>query len=234
MNARTVLLWGDVGAGKTSLLATALLGPGAHARLPMIDWPASLPAIQDALLPAWERLTNGLLTVPTTALPQPVVVRLTDGTEVSFQDIMGERARRPDGTVRELLGRTSAVLFVMGWGATGRRRQFEAIRTALPALGSRPRALAFTRCEQALRNGHPAWAPGGETSGWWADHPGWEPEEADTLRQIGTVWPTSAYGFDGNGNPACVLDEFGELVPYNIRPANGTALLGWLLGRVSV
>jgi hypothetical protein len=234
MDERTLLLWGDVGTGKTSLLATALLGPHADQRLPMIDWPASHAVVHDALSPAYERLMNCLPPVPTSSLPPGIVVHLMGGRgAVRLQDLMGEHARRPNQPVRELLGRAAGVLFVMAWGGHGRRRQFEAIRNALPVLGDRPRALAFTRCEQVLRDGHPAWEPGGERTDWWAPEDTWAPDEVDTLHRIGTVWPTSAFGFDGDGNPACVIDEFGDITPYDIRPVNGTALLGWLLERIA-
>jgi hypothetical protein len=236
MDERMLLLWGDMSTGKTSLLATGLLGPGAAARLPMIDWQVSLPVVQAALLDTYHRLANNLQTIPTVAgIPPGVRVTLRgSGRTVVFQDVMGERVRRPEpATTGELLQRADAVLFVLAWGAAERRQQFDAIRTALPALGARPRALAFTMCEQVLDQGHPAWREGAAQTDWWTELDDWDANETETLRALGAVWPTSSYGFGPDGRPACVLDEFGETIPYDISPVNGTALLGWLLGRLA-
>jgi hypothetical protein len=234
MEDRVLLFWGDIGAGKTSLLATGLLGRVAYTRLDVVDWGLSLPSVQDGLMAQYRRLTTNLVTIPTTGIPPGVRVRLR-GTDraVLFQDMMGEHARhaeRPEP--RQLLEGAHAVLFVLAWSAGEWGRQFDAIAAALPAVGDRPSALAFTMCERVLEREHPAWLPGGEQTEWWADLADWNGHE-ETLRKFGAVWPTSSYGFSPAGDPACVLDEFGEMIPYNIDPMNCTRLLGWFLGRLA-
>ncbi len=41
------------------------------------------------------------------------------------------------------------------------------------------------------------------------------------------VWPTSAYGHDADGRPACLLGEFGQLIPFSIRPRNVELPFRW-------
>jgi hypothetical protein len=87
-----------------------------------------------------------------------------------------------------------------------------------------PNGLAITKCERGLDTDDPHWlAP----LGWWEEHPCWLPYRG-VLRFFGNrVWPTSAYGFDRDGRPACLLGEFGQLMPYNIQPKNVAVPFRW-------
>lgn len=242
MSDRTLLVWGDVGAGKSSLLAAALLGPRADKLLPMVDWRASLPAVQVGLQEHWRRLTGNLPTAPTSGIPPGVRVQFHGGGGVVFQDMMGEDARRPEGAdTQRLLDAADGVLFIQGWTGTGLR--WGVLQGAAPALADpdparrRPAVLAFTKCEQGLDPGHPAWrnweTPGRAGRPWWEDVFR-APRDAEFLARMDAVCPTSVYGFRaeyGAFNPACLLDEFGEVIPYDIHPVNATEAIAWFLRR---
>jgi hypothetical protein len=241
VDEKLLLLWGDVGSGKSCLLATGLLGPRSRDRLEgLIDWSASSQEIHRGLQEHYRRLFNGLPTVTTDGQPQPIRLRLRSGKGVLLQDIRGEWTRAPEEeTTHRLLSKADAVLFVAAWRARESRRQFEAIRAALRALDRRPCGVAFTKCEEGLAYGHPDWAEaerlaaGQPPSGWWRRAAVWAPDEAHTLERVGQVWPTSAYGFH-QGRPACLLDEFGEMIPYSISPLNTTEVLEWFLRQLDV
>ncbi len=231
MDESVVVLWGDMAAGKTSLLATGLLGPGAYARLDsVVKWDACIEDVQGQLHLQYRILANGQL-APGTMTPLSVPVVLRSGRRVVFRDLMGERTREPEKhEMGKELARAAAALFVLTWDESAeRRRQFEAVQTALPILGARPRALAFTKCERGLPHGHPAWDVGrGPRDGWWDRAADWTENERHLLGQVGPIWPTSAYGFH-RGRPACVLDEFGETIPLAVSPVNTTEVIEWVL-----
>ena len=209
----------------------------------LIDWPASSQDVHRGLQEQYRRLFNGLPTVNTTAHPAPIRLRCRSGNSVLLQDVRGEDVRggRERAAEQEamypLLTGADGVLFVASWEVRESRRQFEAIRFALRTLEGRPCGVAFTKCEMGLPDGHPDWdeaerlAVGKAPSGWWHRSATWTPDEVHTLEQVGQVWPTSAYGFH-KGRPACLLDEFGEAVPYSISPRNTTEVLEWFLRKL--
>ncbi len=241
MDEKLLLVWGAIGSGKTTLLVSSLMGPRAGEQLgALVDWPASAHEIHTAFMESWRRLVNGLPTQPTqpNTAPSAVRLRMKSGRVVCLQDVAGEWTLTPEKTEsHQLFIAADAVLFVGEWASRENRRQFEAYRTALQKLGDRPHGLAFTKCETGLEDGHPDWAEARNLaasnvpSGWWRRTGVWTEDERHTLERIGPVWPTSAYGFH-NGRPACLLDEFGELVPYAISPRNTSEVLEWFLRRL--
>lgn len=238
MAEKLLLIWGAIGSGKTSLLASSLLGPRARAQLEsLVDWPASAHEIHRALMEQHRRLVNGLptLATQTTDVPLAVQLRLQSGQVVRLQDVAGEWTWNPEKPEsHRLLTAADAVLFVGEWDSRENRRQFEVFRSALQTLNNRPHGLAFTKCEMGLEDGHPDWeeaqrlATGQAPSNWWRQAGDWTEDEKHTLERIGPVWPTSAYGFH-DGRPACLLDEFGESIPYAVSPRNTTEVLEWFL-----
>ena len=85
--------------------------------------------------------------------------------------------------------------------------------------------LAITKAEPRAERRRPALAG----SAGWREHAFWR-DHADLLEAFGDrVWPTSAFGFDLDGRPACVLDEFGEVMPCNVRPRNVEVPFRWFL-----
>ncbi len=236
---RTVLMWGGMGAGKTSLLTTGLLGAQSQGpdRLGKHVHSSCWRDIRLQLHEHYERLYRGKVMSPTPGTPPPVPVRLNSGKRILFQDVVGEHVGLPAERIHEALSHASAILFVLTWKSPVRTTQFEGMRAALGDLRGRPCGVAFTKCERGLPEDHPDWAEGARilngqaSSGWWKTAAKWHRDEEYTLNlaaDAGPIWPTSAYGFH-EGRPACVLDEFGSEIPYSISPINVMEVVEWYL-----
>jgi len=206
--------WGDTQVGKTTLLVTATHGP---ARVRGVDYSASAEALAAHLRPHFDRLRTGRWVQPTSERAIDIGLRLTSGGALRVRDVMGGITRQlSEPWVRELLVEASAFLFLVEWEAADLDRQLACIEAARNFWGDAPRALVFTKCERALSEDDPAWE---RRPGWWRGRrwlAGYEPLLASFG---GSVWPSSAYGYAAStGLPACVIGEFGQLIPYRIQP----------------
>jgi hypothetical protein len=222
-----LILWGEVKVGKSTLLVTGLCAD--EGRLPPIQWRA--PNGDDEkgdkarawVAQQWRRLQLGW------PIPQTVeegrVLELPIGERgenvLRIVDIQGKKSQDAANALRLIpQDEPAGVLFVCGWASRGTAESLAAIAGALPIFAGHPTGLALTKCDRALEADDPHWLG---PPGWWAEHNAWKPH-APLLERFGDrVWPTSAYGFSEEGRPACLLDEFGGLVPYRIAPRNSAA-----------
>lgn len=242
---RTLLLWGNRAVGKTSVLAAGLLhdptrfGPP----FPAIDWPASAQSLKESVEAEYARLRSNVLVVPTTDR-QGIRTELTfrGGRRLVVQDVRGGLTQEPPGEEASgFLAAASAVLFVLEWASPDQSRQLLAVEQALfRAAPGRPAGLAFTKCERDLDPGDPAWDVEPATGApadprWWAGRQAVTRDAARVLdRLAGPVWPTSVYGYNQDDRPACLLDEFGELIPFGIQPRNVADVLGWFFTQMGM
>jgi len=217
-----LLLWGETQVGKTTLLATGLLAEPD--RLPSINWSASSAAVQENLLARWNRLKRNRL-VDATVAPASFTLELRNGNTLGIRDIRGSMSREPakeDYFARP--GMAQGVLFVTEWEGADIAAHMVAIEAALPFCQEQCTGLAITKCERGLDTDDPHWH---NPLGWWREHECWQPH-ASLLERFGErVWATTAYGFDVDGRPNCLLGEFGQILPYQIRPRNVWAPFGW-------
>jgi hypothetical protein len=226
MREALLLLWGETQVGKTTLLATGLLARPAE--LPEIDWTAGHEGDgREKVLGHWHRLRRNQLIEPTSR-ETSLTLTLRNGNRLRVRDTRGGDSREPFGVVANpagLAGETpQGVLFVTEWEGLDVARHMAAVEAALPLCRGRKVGLAFTKCEKELDPEDPGWRGG---LGWWREHECWRPY-ATVLGQFGRqVWATSAYGYDPDGRPACLLGEFGQLMPYQVDPYNVAAPFAW-------
>src|SRR5262249_50713464 len=154
-----------------------------------------------------------------------VELPLAGGHRLTVRDIRGGNARRPFGEEAFVgPGDGQGVLFVLEWAGADMAAHVEVIESALRLCDRHLRGLAVTKCERGLDADDPHWlAP----EGWWREHPCFEPA-ASVMGHFGDrVWPTSAFGHDADGRPACLLNEFGQVMPSQINPRNVEVPFRW-------
>jgi hypothetical protein len=118
------------------------------------------------------------------------------------------------------------VLFVCEWLGADVANDMAAVESALHLCRNLKVGLALTKSERGLDADDPHWdAP----PGWWRQHDCWRPYRQVFEAFGDRVWPTSAYGFDSDGRPACLLSEFGQLMPFQIAPRNVEAPFRWFI-----
>jgi hypothetical protein len=231
-----LLLWGAKGVGKTTLLAAGLPGHRRSGLLPEVLWDA--PSDDDPTRPDeqrvsvllhWDALHRNQV-LPATAEVTDLILPLVNGNRLIVRDIRGGDVRNPQNEPL-LRAPNTGVLFIVEWPEAHIGEHLNAVRLALELCPAQTLGLALTKCERGLDADDPHWLG---PLGWWREHPGWRAHE-DVLKRFGDrVWPTSAYGFDGDGRPACLLDEFGQVVPYNIRPRNAVVPFRWFFKELGV
>lgn len=216
-----ILLWGDTQTGKTSLVASAF---HAEAGRPHgIDHIRSEAEVQRVLWQNWESLRLGRH-VGATAFDTPPIhihVNLVDdrGERVVIEDIPGGMVRDiPKEDVQQRLASADAYLVFVEWESRHCARQFNAVLGAREILRGKPSALVFTKCDRRLSFDDPLWRRRGP---WWQDVP-WlrDPVIQQAIDPFdGSVWLSSAVGYhDHSGEPAVLLGEFGDLIPWNVHP----------------
>jgi hypothetical protein len=222
-----LLLWGESASGKSTLLVAGL--NAIPPDVVPIDWRG--PGANDRawVLSEWRRVAKGYPITQTSDEGSQLDLPLLDGRgRLLVKDIAGTNATKTDLALKLIPeAEPVAVVFVCRWPAlTDDQTQNDvgAIRVTLPVCARAKIGLALTKCDRGLEADDPHWrAP----PGWWAEHDCWRPYNEVLRRFGGAVWPTTAYGHDEEGRPACVLDEFGELMPYNIHPRNTEVPFRW-------
>jgi hypothetical protein len=227
MTEAQLLLWGETQVGKTTLLAAGLLArPG---ELPEIDWAAGGERDgRDKVLGHWHRLRRNLLLEPTSR-EAVLTLTLRNGNRLTVRDVRGGDCREPFRVIGDPAegvenAAPHGVLFVTEWEGQDVAQHMAAVEAALPLCRGRKVGLAITKCEKELDADDPGWR-GAE--GWWREHDCWRPYAA-LLASFGRqVWATSAYGHAADGRPACLLGEFGQVMPYQVEPRNVAAPFAW-------
>lgn len=216
MNARTLLLWGDTEVGKTTLLASWLIGClGDNAWFSAAD--SRMDPGYQALLRDWERVRRGMPTM-STMVPYKISLTTRAKERLVIQDIRGGDSVRADAELP--IDRADAVLFVVDVDPHRVDEAFFAIEVAM-ANGLADVAdcgVVFTKADQFLTDGNPAWDA---ASGWWRTVlPRLPRRHQEQLAFFGDrVWPVSAFGFR-DGEPAVVWSEFGQFLPLDVTPRN--------------
>jgi biotin carboxyl carrier protein len=233
----TLLAWGSTQVGKTSLFAAGLWL--AWERFATIDRVASRASVESTLMPNARFLLNNTLMPATSDDVFRIELSFKSGRKLVLTDVRGGLTNAAEAPLaRETLDGASAVLFVAEWGNPELPRQIQAVREPLQNLldTGRPAVLAFTKCEAHLAADDPAWRLNGPApeKGWWRGRTTLGRADEELLDRLNAVWPTSVYGYDDNKRPACLLDEFGELIPFNIQPKNVTEMFLWYFNRLSL
>ncbi len=208
-----LLLLGAPGSGKTCLLATALYGTGAGSGL---DHGRSAATLFARLLPDWERLGAGRLPPSHGRNGLDLEVWTESGARVTIQERVEAGPVREPGT---------AVLLVVGCGDPG---------AELPALPGVPDPetdrVVLTRVDRVAGEEHQVW--NGEPGAWKRLLP---PPLASRIEALGLpVVPTSAFGYsETTGFPAWLAGEFGQAIPYRIRPREVEVPILGLMRRIA-
>jgi len=220
--------------GKTSLLATALYHTDQKVKLPGIDWSRCGGATVRVVAQHWQRLNTERWVRPTSEEHIDLDLTLSDGGIVRIRDVRGQITQEiQQPWVQEQLEEADAFLFLLEWRAREVARQIDAIRNSHQFWGTKPRALTFTKCERHLPQNHPAWS---RTQDWWHGEE-WCLRREDELKEWfdDRIWPSTAYGYSGStGDPAIILSEFGQALPFGVRPQGVAAPLAYLLGELGV
>lgn len=226
-----LLFWGERGVGKTTLLTAGMQELlAAERRSPAetlgIEW-KRVPADQRQLMDSYMRQLSSTGKLPGTAEAQDLDLGLAGDRVLRVRDIKGEISRRAMNLDEQLTrGGKCGVLFVCAWEEGALADHMRVIRNALRECQGLSLGVAITKAENGLDADDPHWlAP----PDWWRDHACFR-AHADVLVTMGErVWPTTAFGYDGEGRPACLLGEFGQLLPLQRSPRNVDAPFRWFV-----
>jgi hypothetical protein len=219
--SRDIVLWGASQVGKTTALAAyfchrppAWLDTGAE------ESQRTLLALGET----WNMLQRNQLPPPSLT-PLHYEVRSRHGGMVRFRDMRGGDAETLGGRDRDAnlraLREAAAVMLFVSWPGDGRTDGLIAARNALRQLGRHDRAvvLVLTKVEAYLPFFQLARFRIQDPIEVARDLPSPAPF-LDLLRELppAAIFPITVYGYSLEGHPAHYLDEFGQLVPWNIRP----------------
>lgn len=226
--AATILMWGDMATGKSSLIAAALFDEPD--RLPDIDlMRTGREANAVRLNEHWSDLRRGRLRAGTIVDYVDIRIFRHSGPPIRLRDVRGgliDHAGDPK-IVSDMLQPATVILFVMDFRATDPIRQLRAIDDVWFLCKDVAKGLVFTKCELNLDYDHPAWKG---RPNWW--------HEFQELRELSryierfgdAVFPTSVYGYHrGSKAPALTLGEFGEVRPLGISPRGVLAPFAWAM-----
>jgi hypothetical protein len=218
---RDIVLWGASQVGKTTALAAFL----SHRPPSWLDTSAeeSQKTLVD-LGEIWNMLQRNQLPPPN-AIPLHYEVRSHKGSILRFRDMRGGDAETFAGEQREAnlqaLREAAGVMLFVSWPGDGRTEGVIAARNALRQLGRQARALVLvlTKVEAYLSFYQLASFRIKDPLEVARELPLSAPF-VDLLRELppAAIFPITVYGYSEEGHPAHYLDEFGQLVPWNIRP----------------
>jgi hypothetical protein len=222
LKERRVALWGALQVGKTTALATYF-----GRQIPA--WVDQENAENRRLLrdfrQTWDVLRRNQLVAGTT-FPTLFSLRHRDGTVTSFRDMRGSKTRFSNQNVEDtdFLFKADAALVFCQWPGTSMADDENALANALiDLLPERPTSLVITKCEAHLSEG--------EFLQFAADPLAFARLQTSLSPLVPLlekflahfkrlqIAPITVYGWNG-GRPAHFHDEFGRLVPWNIRPAD--------------
>lgn len=234
-NVKNLLLWGESGSGKTSLLAAAMFQAGAAKDLPCIDY-NDADSQWEKLHSVWNTLSSNQVVTGTSQDFYTVKTRLKPNNqmidEIIFHDMKG-------GLVQDLASKETietikmmdGILFVVSWNNI--TQDLSAVSSLINNLSHIPFGLAFTKCEAYLdlNSDAEAWST---RSQWWA-----QPKFSQftpytnlfSQFKDNAIWATSVYGYDSmfNTRPATLLSEYGFVFPFQIQPLNVRTPFRWFL-----
>lgn len=233
-----IVMWGDTQTGKSTLLSAAFCGrPDLGVK--GIDMAASTHAISTHLLPAWQRMANGLPVLETAQTRFAIQLVAEGGGEVVLEDVRGgiTQAMNEDEH-RRVLSEADGVVVLVQWRSPNQVAQFHAIDAAYELLRQRPRALVFTKCELDVEISADDERWTGPVGAWW-DRVDWVTIGGGMRQRLRAlfgdeIFLSSAVGYrEGQGAPALLLGEFGQLIPYGPSPVNAARPLERVLAAAS-
>lgn len=216
-----ILLWGDTQTGKTSLVSAAFCADPSKAPRD-VDMRASHAEISRHLFHNFNSMNQGRPVPATQETSVHVTLTDTAGQPLVIEDIRGGIIQTiEDEDVRQILEGADAYLVLIEWQGQNRNEQLNAIRGAWNMLAHKPRALVFTKCDRdaTLRPDDPIWDKPAEE---WFQRVDWLRPYHNLLALFDNhIFLSSAVGYhEESGEPALLLGEFGQLIPFRVRPRN--------------
>ncbi|NVB39837.1 hypothetical protein G6O69_18485 [Pseudenhygromyxa sp. WMMC2535] len=229
MTRPLITMWGSSQVGKTTYMTMAL----SHRSVSrLFDRERSERALA-TLLGSRRRLMSQQGMNPTSVSPAPLQLTLAAGQEVALSDVRGgDTQLLGQDRVADRLKQADVILFFVSWRSSNLGHEFLAVRDGLDATPTKRWGLVFTKCETAFDLRDDDWEC---SEGWWRERELLRPH-ASIIELFGdAVWPISSFGYDREtGRPAVMLDEFGNELPWNIRPKNVEVPLLWALKQVGI
>jgi hypothetical protein len=231
-----VVLWADSQAGKTSALAAYFLHDPQKRTPDWVDWdaPETRETLHFLMTKYWKDLKLNQRTRSTVSY-EVLLVKHRDGRVIHFRDMRGANAvdlQSPEDN--KALDNAAAVLLCVEWPDQRAATNFLAYEIARSRIKTNtPYALMITKVEcyltleQVLRFTHSPLE--------MARQLGMEEGFLGVLEMTPSnrTFPVSVYGYSSNGLPAHYYDEFGRLVPKNIRPYGVAAPFDFLIRQIS-
>jgi len=187
----------------------------------------------------WSSLQRNQLAAGTTDATSHTL-RHRDQCTLLFRDMRGAHTRslRAHADDARALVEADAAMIFLEWPGPRGVEVRSAIDNALQMLGrEHPTALVITKCESHLTSGEFA-AFAEDPLGFARGHAPLS-DLLDSLLSFvehfrhGALFPVTVYGWNGS-RPAHFYDEFGRLVPWNIRPALVDRPFEYILSRLDL
>ena len=219
---RRVALWGATLVGKTTALIT-YFGKQVPAWIDQED--AGNRQLLRGFRETWDVLRRNQLVTATLA-DKTFSLRHRDGTVTTFRDMRGGNTRFPNQNPEDadfLFKSDAALVFCQLPGSSAAEDENALENALIDLLPERPTSLVITKCEAHLSEGellrfvaeplafarwHPTLAPLVPLLERFLAH----------FKRL-QIAPITVYGWS-SGRPAHFYDEFGRLVPWNIRPVD--------------
>lgn len=224
----TVMFWGETQVGKTSLFATAFCGEeGEKLASAFSTFDREKNFHNLARLNALFQVLKAGQKIEATGDERPHNFELafSDRKNIVFQDIKGSLVGEwnHNDIIKKEVEEADVLLCVIQWKSPFLIRELNAIYSILPYCKNKI-GLIFTKAEKGLAHDDPAW---NAELGWWRSLD-WLQDKSGLLEHFEErIWPVSCYGFQEDGTPSLSLGEFGQLIPYNIKPKNVLAPIIW-------
>lgn len=231
-----IVLWADTQAGKTSALAAYFYHDPLKRTPNWVDWDA--PETKETMLflmtSYWSKLRLNV-PIPANQVPQTLPARHRDGRLIRFRDIRGEDAVNLQSLEENnALDKAAAALFCIEWPNRRAATNFLAYEFARQRIRARtPFALMITKVECYLTLEQVACFTHSPLE--VAKQLGMEEGFLNVLEMtpLHCIFPVSVYGYSTTGLPAHYYDEFGRLMPKNIRPYGVAAPFDYLIKQIS-
>lgn len=217
--AKRVVLWGHTEVGKTTILATYLEYVLSESK----SWLGELSFEHENQIMTFRNVIKELrvhhLTQATSSTNEATITLPThDSDELIFIDVKGGNTENMTEVERNAIKHADGILFFSDWPTEHDRQEMQfVIENILYLVPSICKGLVITKAEQHMDMSDGRWQ-GGEN---------WLTGDANWLRftaKFGNYfWPTTAFGYceaqnrdsgSLHGYPACILNEFGEFLPY--------------------
>ena len=227
----SVLLWGHTQVGKTSLFASAFCGEeGAKLaqHFPDYDREKNFENLS-RLDTLFRTLKSGQKLPATTGDEKTHDFRLdfAKRKRIVFQDIKGGLVDQitTNENIKRELREAEILLCMIQWNANYLVRELNSVKALFPYFEEKM-ALVFTKAEKGLAHDDEAWKA---QKGWWKTIP-WLEKHHETMERFEhRVWPVSCYGYQDDGTPSLTLGEFGQIMPYNIKPHKVLEPIKWAI-----